>query len=233
MLLLIVLIIILTSSSVIVFAHPGSLDSNGGHYNRTRGEYHYHDGLNTGSGSSKIDKNTEYNNNAINTYQNNAIRDTDNTSSTDAISRDFSFVFWSGLIVFIAIKYILYKINILKEKKKLKQEFENNRQKYYELYANKNPLSLCNCPAGSFIKNGLPATEGNSAYGLYTVYTAYNATVYHINPKCNNSIKSEGNIATSKSLRPCKKCVKKSMPDCRWFFEYKKIIAIKRKYDIP
>ena len=30
-----------------VFAHPGSLDENGGHYDRKTGEYHYHDGDHT------------------------------------------------------------------------------------------------------------------------------------------------------------------------------------------
>lgn len=30
--------------SVAAFAHPGGTDSNGGHYNRSTGEYHYHHG---------------------------------------------------------------------------------------------------------------------------------------------------------------------------------------------
>ena len=34
-------------SSIVISAHPGSLDSNGGHYNRTTGEYHYHEGTHT------------------------------------------------------------------------------------------------------------------------------------------------------------------------------------------
>lgn len=33
--------------TVSAFAHPGSLDENGGHYNRKTGEYHYHSGENT------------------------------------------------------------------------------------------------------------------------------------------------------------------------------------------
>ena len=36
----------------IASAHPGSLDENGGHWNRSTGEYHYHDGTNTHSDSS-------------------------------------------------------------------------------------------------------------------------------------------------------------------------------------
>lgn len=30
--------------AVSVFAHSGNTDSNGGHYNRTTGKYHYHHG---------------------------------------------------------------------------------------------------------------------------------------------------------------------------------------------
>lgn len=29
---------------IVVFAHPGRTDSNGGHYDRSTGEYHYHHG---------------------------------------------------------------------------------------------------------------------------------------------------------------------------------------------
>lgn len=46
--------------SVVVSAHPGSLDSNRGHYNRTTGEYHYHTGEHTESSpSSSYVKNYE------------------------------------------------------------------------------------------------------------------------------------------------------------------------------
>lgn len=34
-----------TLLTVFVTAHPGRTDSNGGHYNRTTGEYHYHHGF--------------------------------------------------------------------------------------------------------------------------------------------------------------------------------------------
>ena len=46
-----------------VFAHPGRTDSNGGHWNRSTGEYHYHSGEYAGresSGSSS--KNYSYDN---------------------------------------------------------------------------------------------------------------------------------------------------------------------------
>lgn len=49
---LISFIILITLSSSAAFAHPGRLDSNGGHYNRKTGEYHYHDRLHTESDNS-------------------------------------------------------------------------------------------------------------------------------------------------------------------------------------
>lgn len=36
------LILTFIFSSIILYAHPGRLDSNGGHWNRKTGEYHYH-----------------------------------------------------------------------------------------------------------------------------------------------------------------------------------------------
>lgn len=45
------LIALLSVSSVVSFAHPGRTDSNGGHYNRKTGTYHYHNGGNSGRSS--------------------------------------------------------------------------------------------------------------------------------------------------------------------------------------
>ena len=39
-----ILSVLLISLIIPVFAHPGSLDANGGHYDRSTGEYHYHHG---------------------------------------------------------------------------------------------------------------------------------------------------------------------------------------------
>ena len=39
-----ILSVLLITLIIPVFAHPGSLDENGGHYDRSTGEYHYHHG---------------------------------------------------------------------------------------------------------------------------------------------------------------------------------------------
>lgn len=43
-LILISIVIIISGSCVVVFAHPGKTDSDGGHFDRSTGEYHYHHG---------------------------------------------------------------------------------------------------------------------------------------------------------------------------------------------
>jgi Na+/melibiose symporter-like transporter len=47
--------------SIIAFAHPGRTDANGGHYNHSTGEYHYHNGNSTGSNTGlNFKTNTDY-----------------------------------------------------------------------------------------------------------------------------------------------------------------------------
>ena len=52
---IVLLIVFLCSNALVILAHPGSLDENGGHYNRTTGEYHYREGYHTESSSPKIE----------------------------------------------------------------------------------------------------------------------------------------------------------------------------------
>ena len=57
---LITIIIIILLLPLAVTAHPGSLDSNGGHYNRKTGEYHYHSGIHKYGTSSSSTTQTYY-----------------------------------------------------------------------------------------------------------------------------------------------------------------------------
>ena len=47
-----VLFLLTSQFILIVNAHPGRTDSNGGHYDRSTGEYHYHDGESAGKNQS-------------------------------------------------------------------------------------------------------------------------------------------------------------------------------------
>ncbi|MCM1286646.1 MAG: YHYH domain-containing protein [Bacteroides sp.] len=46
--------------SITTFAHPGRLDSNGGHWNHDTGEYHYHSGSNSSDSSYNYDYDYDY-----------------------------------------------------------------------------------------------------------------------------------------------------------------------------
>lgn len=59
--------------SSLVYAHPGRLDSNGGHHDYINGGYHYHDGSSSGKQSSNSftynsDSSTNKNTNSIKTF---------------------------------------------------------------------------------------------------------------------------------------------------------------------
>ena len=50
--------IILGLTTQFSFGHPGRTDSNGGHYNRKTGEYHYHSGPKKHAPEKSVDVNT-------------------------------------------------------------------------------------------------------------------------------------------------------------------------------
>ncbi len=50
---LVMALTVISSASASAFAHPGRTDSSGGHYNKSTGEYHYHNGGSSSGSSSK------------------------------------------------------------------------------------------------------------------------------------------------------------------------------------
>lgn len=59
--LFLIVTLLISTSLIIVFAHPGSLDANGGHWNRKTGDYHYHSGEHTESNYSSSSNDYDYN----------------------------------------------------------------------------------------------------------------------------------------------------------------------------
>ena len=71
--------VLLFALSFAVSAHPGSLDSNGGHWNHSTGTYHLHEGLNTDSGTG----------NSTSTYSSN-IYSSDNSSNSNIVWNNYA-----------------------------------------------------------------------------------------------------------------------------------------------
>ena len=98
--------------SVGVYAHPGRLDSNGGHYNRQTGEYLYHDG---NSGHSDIKQND---NSVIKKNETSFLK---NIGQTILLIVEFVLVIVLSYAIFMVVVYYIflgaYKFTIWLHKK--------------------------------------------------------------------------------------------------------------------
>ena len=123
-------------------------------------------------------------------------------------------------------------------KRQEKEQFEQEKQKYYEMYANKDPIEFVEIPKGSFIESGYPCSNNKKkgVYGNYTVYVGKKSlSVLHLNPKCGGAKLIPVNYCLAWNLRHCKRCATGSveLPQLKWYFKYKEIVDIKSKYNIP
>lgn len=93
--LLLLILLLVFNFTFSAFAHPGRLDSNGGHYNRATGEYHYHDGTHS-SGTSNSNNSINYNYNDNDTHK--------------AKSKSYLiFLFIEIILLICTIIYIIFK----------------------------------------------------------------------------------------------------------------------------
>ena len=112
-----------------------------------------------------------------------------------------------------------------------------DRERYYKMYAGKDPLSLVEVPEGTFLKYGYPSTagEGMAIYGKYTVYVGENSKVFHLNPNCGGNRLTPMNYYLAWNFKHCPDCAsgKIQLPTLKWYFEYREIERIKKDFKIP
>lgn len=110
--------------SSIVYAHPGRTDSNGGHYNRSTGEYHYHHGypehqhpggICPYNNNVKSNSSTSSNSKEISNKINNIISAKNETTNvTHEAQNEVTFMkkygFLIGLLVFFSFIYFIDSI---------------------------------------------------------------------------------------------------------------------------
>ena len=247
-LILFVGIAILTSPVLLVYAHPGRTDSNGGHYNRSTGGYHYHHGYpehqhingecpydlddRTGqnSGSSVNSTNSDYTVSA-NPKPTQSISIEDNVNVNDDTTNWLGFglgTLFGGVTTYAIAK------PVVRERKRKKETYQNNYNYYFKLYAFYNPIDFVAVPKGCYVRNGLPVTSSQGAYGKYTVYVTKTGKKFHQNPHCSNTQMSKMHYMLAGTIySPCSRCVKEEIPDLNWFREYTRIANIKINYNIP
>ena len=209
------------------------------------------------------DTNTDYNNGSTSfnyddttSYKNNLSFDTEpsgNSGESNEYSRDSNSQFensflgneadkqsvWGYVLFgapFVVTVYILGKgvvINWTSGHKTAKKE-QKEYEYYFSCYAFYAPEKFVNIPEGSYIKDGLPYSKSSGSYGIYTVYITPKGRRYHLKKNCphTSKIKTSNVALVARVYLPCARCAK-AVPDLSWYWEYKRIYNIKKKYGIP
>lgn len=218
-------------------AHPGRTDANGGHYDSSTGEYHYHHGYPAHQHTNGIcpydfDDQTEHRSESSESYRRQTIAASEQDETRwYTVILDFSNYFWfiiQSIVVLAAIYWFFYFITYIP---RIIQKHKE-RKKYKFLYSG-SIETLCSIPSDTEIgSDGLPKEKGADGWGKkYTVYRSRTGKVFH-RAGCNPAANIPVHVFTASSLKPCKKC-NPELPDKQWFIEYSRIKQIKNKYKIP
>lgn len=210
---IIVICIILLSLVITVFAHSGRTDSNGGHWNRATGEYHYHTGEYAGRES---------------------------TSSTSWWSK-WLFLFLISSAIGLAY-YIWITVNLSLPHKiilNLENSIRNYKNaKHHTNFCNrtlKENLEKAIIPDGYEIgKDGLPKEIDNIDWGnSLTVYIVPDGWKLHLDKECCDSLfvyKRNVYSFYNKRYSLCKKCAENyQVPNMEWYIEYLKLDPQRKK----
>lgn len=111
--------------------------------------------------------------------------------------------------------------------------YEKEYTYYFDLYAFYNPADFVTMPKGAYLRDEIPVTSNKGTYGLYTVYITKTGTKYHQSKDCVNTKMIKTHILNVRGFQPCAKCAKQEIPDLNWYFEYRRISKIKKKYELP
>lgn len=233
------------------YAHSGRTDANGGHYNRSTGEYHYHHGYPehqhiNGTCPYNFDDRTGWNSGASSSRPINIADDTDDKIVNDEIDppqpkqeKDSSSIkplaiFLAGIGSLLLISVAISSVRGLIKKSKRKKERKKERQKYAALYEGKNIAQLCHIPPDTEIGNdGLPKLTSSPKWGdKYTFYVSKSGNRFHSSPNCTKGAQTPVHAWHATYLDPCKRC-SPVLPDLNWFAEYQRIKKIVLEYQIP
>lgn len=216
----IIICICLIFCTFTTFAHSGRTDSNGGHWDHSKGTYHYHTGEHAGR-----------------TYTNNK------SSSSHTGDRFVIFLLVSPfLFTFCSLFYLWLSESLPKN---IILNFENNLRNYHNEEEN---LELCykqlleikekaTIPNGYTIgTDNLPKEDNSPDWGKsLTVYTAHNGKKLHIKEDCCKNILYAGHIYNYQNKRYslCKICaLNYQFPDLNWYVEYLKIPSKEQECEV-
>lgn len=227
-----------------VLAHSGKTGANGGHYDRSTGEYHYHHGYPAHQhydmdGDGVVD--CPYN------FDDQTGRNSGRSSSGSKKSSGQSTYVTPtptpkkkgiavppmlilgicaipiGATVLIVICAPIYA---LVDRAVKKRQEKKEKAECTALYTGKAITDLVDIPPGSSIGvDGLPHSGGGGKWGaLYTFYVTETGKTYHRKYGCSHArlARNAYNIRADTRLRPCRRC-KPELPDTEWVARYQEV----------
>lgn len=216
-------------------AHSGRTDANGGHWDHSTGEYHYHDGRYAGrssSSSSSGKKTRSSRKSPKQSEKNDTYSKTEEPEKPVTTRQNKSGSHWIvffAIIVFGGIITIPVFINIHKNNAYRK------RKKYYtDLYGGKSIRELVDIPPEVEIgSDGLPCeTSYAGAWGSkYTFYTSKSGQCFHAKYGCCGATVLIHAYHCKQNKVACTRC-NPHLPDMTWYEEYLKIQQIMKSYGI-
>lgn len=231
---------------VTVSAHSGKTDANGGHYDRSTGEYHYHHGYpahqhtdgvcpydfvdqtDTGTSVNRTEKSDSH------VPAQDKSRKTEQKETPLLLS---AIAFVLGHIYVFALPFVIWAITkAAKEQLHQHRIYKEEREKYAELYQGKSVFELSGAPVEAwFDANGLPHMKAPGTLDVFTVFVTPSGNCYHRSkcPKIRSGNGKATNICQARSMgkSPCS-CCKPMLTLPKWVTEYQRIYHICKKYDI-
>jgi len=234
------------------YAHSGRTDSNGGHYNRETGEYHYHHGYPAHDHDGGVcpydyDDRTGWNSGTSTKTKKPTYSDSSWSSSSYSSSgiykKNDSWKYWAagGGVCAILLGVSCYKDKKRQEEearqkaaeeKARQEQFNKEREKYMELYGGRKMSEIVSAPDYALIdSHGLPKDRDATTYWgkHFTVYCSATGKRAHRKKGCSNAHIAK-NIVNAPG-EPCSRCFKGEKEPLGWFYEYRNIKNLAKKYD--
>lgn len=230
-------------------AHSGKTDSQGGHYDHSTGEYHFHHGYPAHqhiNGTCPYDFDDRTGENSGSSGGGSSVTSgggsREPVSSGAAVDASPGFSIPIPAIVvgcFIGGYALLYLFAVISDKiqtRKYKRQWDAKRKELLDLYGGKTKRQLaseCGMPDGIEIgPDGLPKEVHSSGWGdSLTFYVSPSGQAYHMRPTCTKSAIIPTHAANLRDRRPCCRCFP-CAPDMDWYLRYSSIIKLLEDYQI-
>lgn len=207
----------------VAFAHPGRTDGNGGHYNRSTGNYHYHHGYTAhdhydmnGDGTEDcpynfVDNTKNDTDNAREYAQSKTETDIWNASDEPEATQKPTFADRYGWILpvamYLGIPMLYISSTIVTLIASWIRTQRSNKKILRELGLRN--LKLPNQIV--LLSNGVASLgepKASSPYGKYTVYTTQRGKTFHKNQRCSRSGTPMHIFEIPQTMTPCRRCAK-------------------------